>query len=287
MRVPQFLSMNAYAKINWCLAVTGRTEQGYHQLDMLMQRISLHDTVFAQPSDQLTLRVIGPEIAGDARDNLVLKAARALQRYAPQAGARITLVKRVPQGAGLGGGSSDAAAALRLLSRLWGLALSGVTLSALALELGADVPFFLDGRPARVRGIGERLSPAALPADVPLVLLQAAGGLNTGAVYARSDLLPPVSVDVPALTDLLARGDLRAANGVTGNALYPAAVSMQPLLETAKRAVETSGALYTLMTGSGSVIYGAYASDGDALRAAEALRTRFPGAYVSVTRTLS
>ena len=282
----RILHIDAYAKINWCLAVTGRASDGYHLLDMLMQRVSLHDTLFAAPAQDVTLYVAGQAVEGNPEDNLVLRAAQALRHYAPDSGVRLTLVKRIPQGAGLGGGSSDAAAALRLLNCLWGLNLPQRTLEQTALHLGADVPFFLDGRPARVRGIGEQLTPAALPADVPLVIVKLSEGLNTAAVYRRSDMLPPTEVDVPALLERLSSRDLCAAKAFAGNALYPAAAELQPGLETAKRALETSGAHYVLMTGSGAAVYGAYNSDAQAIKAAEQLRQTFPGAFVAFAHTV-
>ena len=287
MKTISCLRLEAHAKINWCLSVTGRTENGYHLLDMLMQRVSLYDTLFAAPSDHLTLYVIGQEVAGPEEDNLVLKAARALQAYRPQAGARLTLVKRIPQGAGMGGGSSDAAAALKLLNRLWALQLSPAELSAIALKLGADVPFFLKGRPARIRDIGEQLSPVSLPAGVPLVLVKATEGLNTGRVYGRSDALPAAPVDVDCLLPLLSAGDLKAAAPVTGNSLYPAAVSLCPKLEQIKNAVHASGASYVLMTGSGAVVYGAYGTSAQAAEAEKQLKAVFPDAFVSRAETVS
>ena len=287
MGIKGFLGIQAHAKINWCLSVTGKTENGYHLLDMLMQRVSLYDTLYAAPGSGLTLRVAGQTVEGAPEDNLVLRAARALQVFRPDACARLTLVKRIPQGAGLGGGSSDAAAALKMLNRLWHLDLSDGALAEIALKLGADVPFFLSGKPARVQGIGERLSPAALPAGIPLVLVKATPGLNTGSVYKRSDAMSPVSVDVPALLDRLGQRDLAAASPFSGNALYPAAESLSPELANVKRAVEASGALYTLMTGSGAVVYGAYSSGAQAAEAARILRGEFPGAFVACAATLS
>ncbi len=287
MRLTSCLHLQAHAKINWCLSVTGRAENGYHLLDMLMQRVSLYDTLYAAPSGGLTLEVIGQEVAGRPEDNLVLKAAQALQGFAPQAGARLTLVKRIPQGAGLGGGSSDAAAALKLLNRLWGLHLDADTLAGIALRLGADVPFFLRGEPARIRGIGEQLTPVRLPADVPLVLVKATEGLNTGRVYARSDTLPDSPIDVSGLLHCLSDGNLADAALKAGNSLYPAAVSLCPDLCRIKSAVESSGACYVLMTGSGAVVYGAYETDTQAVRAEAMLKAVFPGAFVSRVHTIS
>lgn len=287
MPLNSYLGISAHAKINWCLAVTGRTANGYHLLDMLMQRVSICDTLYAAPAKGLCLRVLGQPVGGAQEDNLVLRAALALHEYAPGAGARLTLTKRIPQGAGLGGGSSDAAAALKLLNRLWRVNLSRETLRSIALRLGADVPFFLDGFPARVQGIGEQLTPAPLPGDVPLVLVKDTPGLNTGLVYRRSDESPYPPIDVPGLLESLRGRQIREAACKADNALYPAAVSLSPRLDTIKRAVEASGALYTQMTGSGAVIYGVYSSDAQAGQAARKLRSMLPDAYIACARTIS
>ena len=287
MRLSSCLRIQAHAKINWCLSVTGKNDRGYHLLDMLMQRISLFDTLYAVPSKELSLRVIGDSIEGDPEKNLVLRAARKLQEYKPAAGARLTLIKRIPQGAGLGGGSSDAAAALKLLNRLWNLKLDSDTLSDIALSLGADVPFFVNGKPARVQGIGEKIIPVSLPDDIPLVLVKASEGLNTGLVYARSDEMPVVSIHVSQVLNCLMNRDLIKASDCTGNALYSAAVSLSPNLEIVKRALEASGALYVLMTGSGAVVYGAYASTAEADRAVQELRKSLPGAYIATAHTIN
>ena len=288
MRTERIIRAEAHAKINWCLAVTGRDRRGYHLLDMLMQRVALSDTLFAAPAAGIILRVVGDAVAGPPEKNLVLRAAQALRAaYPGTAGARLTLVKRIPQGAGMGGGSSDAAAALKALCRLWDLRPAPAELMDIALSLGADVPFFLTGEPQRIQGIGERLTPVRLPVGVSLVLFKLTPGLSTAQVYAASDEEPPLPVDTAALLPLLQRQDFARARAVTGNALYPAAKRLEPRLETAKRAVEASGALYTLMTGSGAVVYGVFASDALALSAAAQLRRDHPGAYVAVTSTIS
>ncbi|MCU0889224.1 MAG: 4-(cytidine 5'-diphospho)-2-C-methyl-D-erythritol kinase, partial [Rubritepida sp.] len=159
-RAEAALAEAAPAKLNLYLHVTGRRDDGYHLLDSLAVFASLADRVSAAPAASLSLAVTGPFAAeaGGGEDNLVLRAARAL---GPGQGAALSLEKHIPVAAGLGGGSSDAAAALRLLSRLW--AVPPAT-PALAVSLGADVPVCLAPAPARMQGIGDVLSPApALP----------------------------------------------------------------------------------------------------------------------------
>ncbi|HEX5505712.1 MAG TPA: 4-(cytidine 5'-diphospho)-2-C-methyl-D-erythritol kinase [Thermomicrobiales bacterium] len=159
-------TIHAPAKLNLGLEVTGRRADGYHELVTIFQALTLHDTLAVAPAARLTLTVEKPgDPAGvgvpAGAGNLVLWAARALQAWAggPPRGAALTLTKRVPVAAGLGGGSSDAAATLVALDRLWGLGVPEEELAALAAGLGADVPFFLRGGTALATGIGERLAP--------------------------------------------------------------------------------------------------------------------------------
>lgn len=179
----------ARAKINWSLNILGVRPNGYHELDMLMQPISLADELVFEPADALSLTVGGAP--GDEND-LVLKAARALAELARQhgmktSGARICLTKRIPSRAGLGGGSADCAETLKALNRLWNLNFPMETLLELGAKLGADVPFCLTGGLARVLGIGERIEPLSNPPRCALVLITPGGGLSTPEVFRAYD----------------------------------------------------------------------------------------------------
>ena len=179
----------AHAKINWSLNILGVRPNGYHELDMLMQQISLSDELVFEPADTLSLTVGGAP--GDESD-LVLKAARALAELARQRGmetfgARICLTKRIPSRAGLGGGSADCAETLKALNRLWNLNFPMETLLELGAKLGADVPFCLTGGLARVSGVGERIEPLRNPPHCALVLITPGGGLSTPEVFRAYD----------------------------------------------------------------------------------------------------
>ncbi len=179
----------APAKVNLYLHVVGRRADGYHLLDSLIAFADIGDRVTAAPADRLSLAIGGPEadaLGGLGDDNLVLRAARLLAEAAgaPSYGAALTLDKRLPVSSGIGGGSSDAAATLRALDRLWQRPLDPTALSALARRLGADTPACLMARPVWVGGIGERLEPAAgLPA-AGIVLANPRRALPTAAVFA-------------------------------------------------------------------------------------------------------
>jgi 4-diphosphocytidyl-2-C-methyl-D-erythritol kinase len=177
-RTPR-LAITAPAKLNLTLEVLGARPDGNHEVVTRCQAISLHDLLLAEPAATTTLE------GGHGPDDLVLKAQRALEAAAGRPlPARFTLVKRIPVGSGLGGGSSDAAAALRALSRLHGLA--DVDLDAVAAEVGVDVVFLMRGGAAEARGRGERLSPAA-PATGWFAVAWPGLEVSTKAVYARWD----------------------------------------------------------------------------------------------------
>ena len=158
MSTQKSLTVNAYAKVNLTLEVLGRRPDGYHEIVSVMQTVDLHDVLELTPADGVTLECDRPGLG--TPDNLVLRAAAALRTVAGvRDGVHIELRKAIPVAAGLGGGSSDAAAALLGLNRLWGLGMSVGDLTPLAASLGSDVPFFLRGGTAMVQGRGERVRP--------------------------------------------------------------------------------------------------------------------------------
>lgn len=264
--------IRARAKVNLALDITGRRADGYHLLDTIMASVDLWDELILRPGKGLTLHVVGHAPAGP--DNLVLKAAGLLAPLAGGRGADITLVKRIPSEAGLGGGSADAAAALMGLSALWGLALPRARLIEMALQLGADVPFMLTGGVARCRGVGEIIEPIPRAKPLWLVLLKGEEGLSTARVYAAYDRGPsPAPVDVDGAVALLDRP--AALAGVLKNALEPPARALLPAIATACEDLMAAGALTAIMTGSGSAVFGLF-SDGEAARRAQrALADRY------------
>ena len=212
-------TIQAHAKINWALNITGSRDDGYHLMDMLMQSIDLADDLTVEPAEGLALAVDG---APAGEENLVLRAAMALNRFAgTSCGASMALTKRVPARAGLGGGSADCAAAMIALSALWGLNIPDKALLQIGEKLGADVPFCLTGGLARVTGIGEHIHPIDNPPEIPLVLVRPGGGLSTAAVFRLWDEggYPAVRLDVPALADAVLRRDLAAVDELCANAL--------------------------------------------------------------------
>ncbi len=264
----------APAKVNLTLHVTGRRADGYHLLDSLVVFPDLGDRLSVAAAEDLSLVIEGPFAAGLAADaeNLVLRAARLL---APGRGAALRLDKRLPVAAGIGGGSADAAAALRLLARHWGIALPA---AEAALSLGADVPVCLAARSARMSGIGEVVVPADLPGGW-LVLCNPGVPIATGAVFAGlarmdGDAMPPVPqlADVQALAGFLATGR---------NDLEAPARAVAPVIGEVLAALGAApGCLIARMSGSGATCYGLFAREGAARQAAADLAAAEPGWWV-------
>jgi 4-diphosphocytidyl-2-C-methyl-D-erythritol kinase len=266
----------ASAKINLFLHVIGRRDDGYHLLDSLVVFAAMADRLSADAADDLSLVVTGPFAAGLAAepDNLVLRAARALAGTAgiiPKA--RLVLEKNLPIASGIFGGSADAAAALRLLCRLWQLDTGAVPLPSLAANLGADVPVCLRGSPARMRGAGEQLDPAPALPVCGLVLVNPGVALGTRDVFrARTGPFSAAASLPAAWTDACAMAkDLHALT----NDLQPAAVSLQPVISSVLTRIGADpDCLLARMSGSGATCFGLY-SDAEAARRAAAQLSRY------------
>jgi 4-diphosphocytidyl-2-C-methyl-D-erythritol kinase len=284
------LSETAPAKVNLTLRVLGKRADGYHDLDSLVVFAALADEVTLSPGGGLGLDVAGPTAAaaGDVSDNLVLRAAQALAARVPDLRlGRFTLTKRLPVAAGLGGGSADAAAALRLLARLNGLADDDGRLIGAARVTGADVPVCLDPRPRVMRGIGDLLSaPLDLPA-FPALLVNPGVPVPTKDVFARLGLKPgerrgaASEVDPPRLKS---RDALLAYVKSQPNDLEAPAVALQPVIADVLTAIAgAGGCLFARMSGSGATCLGLFASEAAAAAARQQLTSAHPGWWVAVT----
>jgi 4-diphosphocytidyl-2-C-methyl-D-erythritol kinase len=269
----------APAKINLYLHVTGKRDDGYHLLDSLVVFAGIGDTVSVAPAQRLTLAIDGPMAAGLPADetNIVWKAAEALAAHAGVAQrAAITLTKRLPVASGIGGGSADAAATVRVLERLWRIELPAADRHALALSLGADVPVCLAGRPARMSGIGERLDPVPPLPPVWLALVNPRVPLSTPAVFkARRTCF---SDPAPLETTPRDTAHLAALLAARRNDLTAAAISLAPDVATALAELAArDGCLLARMSGSGATCLGLFATNDAATAAARALAATHPG----------
>ena len=276
----------ARAKVNLDLLVTGRRADGYHELDSLVAFADIGDELILEPSPELTLELTGPFAAGlgTGEDNLVLRAA---QELAAAAGvrlpsARLRLDKRLPVAAGLGGGSADAAAALRGLRRLWGLPLDDGALAEIGLGLGADVPVCLPSRPARMRGVGERIEPAP-PAWRSCTFCWS----TRGARWQR----PPCSGNCPDGYGRRAPPNLR--RGRTSNGWRAAATTSscrrvrccRSIGEVLTALAAAPGCRLARMSGSGATCFGLFGQPAEAKAAAAAIARAHPGWWVAACTT--
>ncbi len=261
----------APAKVNLFLHVTGRRGlDGYHLLDSLAVFGPAADTLRAEPAPALALACEGPFGAAlePEPDNLVLRAARLLD---PARGAALKLEKRLPVASGIGGGSADAAAALRLLDRLWGLRCGEGTLRDIAARLGSDVPVCVASRPARMQGVGEALLPAPALPECGLLLANPGAALPTpdvfraraGAPFSPPAELPEAWPDAAAMARDLAR---------LANDLEAPAIALRPVIADVLAALRgTPGCLLARMSGSGATCFGLYATPAAAAAAAALL----------------
>jgi len=281
---PAGIRQTAPAKVNLYLHVVGRRADGYHAIDSLVAFAGIGDGLTAGAADELTLAVEGP-FAGALPapgDNLVLAAARRLAAaagVAPRAALR--LVKRLPVAAGIGGGSADAAAALRALARLWGVAT--VDLAGLAASLGADVPVCLAARASLVAGIGERLRPAPALPVVSAVLVNPGVALATAAVFAAREgafSTPAPPIEAPADAAALAQ-----ALATRSNDLEAPARRLAPVIDAVLAALAAQpGCLIARMSGSGATCFALFAGPGAAATAAERIAAARPDWWVVATR---
>ncbi len=278
---------SAPAKINLALAVTGRREDGYHLLDSLVTFAAFGDRIGLTPAqeDRFTLSGRFSGTLAAEGDNLVTRARDRLRAALAESGqtappVHIHLEKNLPVASGIGGGSADAAATLRGLLALWQARLPKDALGTIAIGLGADVPMCLAGRPLIARGIGEDITPVAMPA-LPMVLANPLVGVSTPAVFKALAVKrnPPLVMDAAPADWLDAIGRLR-------NDLEPPARTLCPEISALADALAATDAQVLRMSGSGATCFALYRSDEAAEAAAALLAGRHPSWFSTATRTL-
>jgi 4-diphosphocytidyl-2-C-methyl-D-erythritol kinase len=292
------LTLKAPAKINWFITILGKRDDGFHEIQSLIQKITLYDVLRFSPlaetaahgihdgltiSDNIIIETAAP-IA--AEQNLVYKAAMSLKsRYGIEKGAVIHLEKNIPMGAGLGGGSSDAAAALQGLNELWALGLTAEELCGTAEEIGSDVPFFLSGSLSYVYGRGEKLVPrkALMPLDI--LLVKPSFDVSTAWVYKNFAILTKKVGKVNNIEHFIRNIERTELNGITGdllNDLELVTVSSFPVIAEIKEMLRRQGAVFSSMSGSGSTVFGVFESR----RLAEQASLFFNDYWTAVVETI-
>ena len=298
------MKLLAPAKLNLILDITGKRPDGYHEVRMIMQTVRWYDVLLLERTEGHGIifrvadaegRFLPEEESGIPLDerNLVLRAVRMLtDRPDRFDGLSITLTKNIPSQAGLGGGSSDAAAALYGLNRLYELGLSREELAEKALRLGADVPFFLIGGTCLAEGVGEKLT--AIPSlDLQNILIvKPSASLSTKLVYEYCDVLPaPDHPDTEGFFHALSKKETLSDTFLSticekmGNVMEQAAFSICPEVRDLRENLLALGAEAALMTGSGSAVFGIFRDRETAVKAEENLRRRIPDSVALLTGT--
>ena len=282
------ITKRAYAKINLSLDVTGKLENGYHQVCMVMQTVDLFDELsfdMTDVRDRIPDRIqiiidSENEITADKKDNLIYKAANMLLPYIPEdKGVRISLKKNIPMAAGMAGGSTDAAATLRGINELFDLKLSDEKLCDIGVRIGADVPYCIMGGTMLAEGIGEKLTPLSHLKGYDLVIAKPEAGVSTKYVYEHLDALEnPPHPDTASMIELIKKGDPEPAglSQYLGNILEEVTIPACPEVQKIKESLMGYGALGALMSGSGPTVFAIFESREKAKAAAEALKNE-PG----------
>lgn len=291
------LTASSFGKINLGLGVLGKRADGYHEIRTVLQAIDLADEIVLTDSSSLSVEVQGRYAVPADDSNLVMKAARALADRFPGRGARITLKKSIPPGAGLGGGSSNAAVTLLGLDRLWGLGADPGLLQALARGLGMDVPFFLYGGACLALGRGDEVFPLRERSPWHVVIAWPGVGLSTREVYEAFD---PTLTRTRILSSMKRFVPVRGEGGSSAgsewggvgdgppevaNDLEEIAFRKMPALRRLKESLVASGAVAAAMSGSGSAVFGLCPSAGDAREVAAGLGREAVAVFTCQTLT--
>jgi len=294
--IPHSIKLKAPAKINWFLRVLGLRKDGFHEIRSLMQKVTLFDTLTFAESEDLTIS----DTSGiPPQDNIVYQAALILKdKYGVKEGASICIDKKIPMGAGLGGGSSDAAAALVGLNKLWSLHLSIEELCKAGERLGSDVPFFLFSPISLVYGRGERITPRKAVKPLSLLLVKPSISVSTAWAYKELSASRKEAVNSPELTKKadkvnniehfirsIEQSDISNIAGYSGavlNDLESVTLKSFPVIAGIKEKLCKEGSIFALMSGSGSTVFGVFES----LEKAEDAAGFFKDHWTTVVRTI-
>ena len=283
------IQIDAPCKVNLSLDIVGKLPNGYHEMDMVMQTVSLCDTIFLQlqpGSGQIQMscrfepdngNALSCEDLSCGEDNIAVRCARAFFRESgcslPGHDLSIQLVKRIPMMAGLGGGSADGAAVLSGLNLLTGANLPLEQLEKIALPCGADIPFCLRGGTLRARGIGEQFSPLPPMPDCPILIIKPRFGISTGAAFARCDSQPYCHAEVEKMIQALQTGSVAQIAGALQNVFEELCSEEEGRqLAAARELLQQHRAAGVLLSGSGSALFGLFEEEDTARTALHALQ---------------
>ena len=255
------VTRKAYAKINLGLDVTGKRDDGYHLVRMIMQNIDIYDTLTFKDNESgdIILSCSKEGIPTDGK-NLICKVAQQLKdEYKVSRGADISLDKVIPAAAGMAGGSTDGAAAYYALNEIWGLGMTREDMCKLAVKLGADIPYCIMGGTALSEGIGEVLTPLKDLSDCAIVIAKPGIDVSTGWVYTELDNCKDVNhPDIDGIRKAIEAGDIRGMCKLIDNVLEPVTTAQYEVIKDIEKILMENGAIGAFMTGSGPTVFGIY-----------------------------
>ncbi len=282
------ISVKAYAKINLGLLITGKRSDSYHTLETVFAPVNWCDELHVAAAGELNMRCSNLDLPSDD-SNLCVKAAKALREYAGiDAGAFLTLEKNIPFGAGLGGGSSDAAATLKALCALWKIEVPRADRHNMAVKLGADVPYFLESKGlALASGIGDRLE--HLDASLPFYVVTVFPGVHISTVWAYKNFYPRFKRAVPNLKEMvraLCENRDYSVLAAFENDFEPVVFDHYPAVAALKEELLRSGGVFASLSGSGSAVFGLFEEKGDAEKAAQRFSENYPASLTPPSFTM-
>lgn len=280
----------AYAKINLSLDVTGKRENGYHEVRMIMQSLDLCDYLSFEKSEEGTTLSTNNEMLDEeqnnGQDNLIIKAWKLLEEYTgKKLPVNITLTKNIPIAAGMAGGSADAAATMRGINKLFNLGLTMDELRKLAVKIGADIPFCIEGGLCLSEGIGEVLTELNPLPSCPTVICKPDIFVSTKDVYGAFDALNnPKHPDVDKMLEGIKEYNAAKVTSLLENILEPVTVKMHPVISEIEKTMEAVGANKAIMTGSGPTVFGLFDTVKEADAATIELRKIYPDYQIESTK---
>ena len=277
--------IKAYAKINLGLDVVGKLPNGYHEVRMVMQTVGICDILTLEKTESgITFTTDSKELPAD-ENNLVYKAAKLMmEKYNIQEGVRIHLQKNIPISAGMAGGSTDAAAAMKGISRLFGLEASMEELFDLGVSIGADVPYCVMGGTALAEGIGEKLTPLEMAPECYVLVAKPDINVSTKFVYEHLDMTTiKQHPDIDGMVEAVNKGSLQGILDRMENVLETVTISTYPIIGDIKRRMKELGAVNSLMSGSGPTVFGIFLEERAAQSAMEQIRQEKLAIQIFVT----
>lgn len=279
-------NLKAYAKINLGLDVTGKREDGYHEVRMVMQTVNLYDTLFIKEIDRNAIVIrTNKAFLPVNESNIVYKAASLMKEsYGLEKGFFIDLKKHIPVAAGMAGGSADAAATMVGINNMYRLGISMSRLMELGVKIGADVPYCIMRGTALAEGIGERLTRLDPMPECHILIAKPPVSVSTKSVYGKLNLNEVTHPDIDGMIESLKAGSLSGITGRLMNVLESVTVADHPVITDYKEEMIHMGAMGALMSGSGPTVFGIFEDRAIGMAAKGAFKERYPSAYVGLTR---